>query len=79
MLLTPSPQLDVGVPLRNALPAPLRAWGERLERQAGSEYLITFLDGDTLIGRQTGPGGLFVFWREPDATGGGGTGGQEAG
>ena len=73
------------MPLRNALPPPLRAWGERLERQAGSEYLITFLDKHVLVGRQTGPGGLFVFWRESEGGGGsgaaaeGGNGGGAAG
>ena len=52
------------VPLRRALPKALQPVRDALEREAGSEYLITYLDADTLIGRQTGTGGLFVLTRE---------------
>ena len=56
------------VPLRsNRLAKALQPVTDALEREAGSEYLITFLDGDTLIGRQTGAGGgLFCFFREEE-------------
>ena len=57
-------EAGVTVPLRGALPRALQPVRDALEREAGSEYLITYLDGDTLIGRQTGTGGLFVFFRE---------------
>jgi len=52
------------VPLRdNPLARALQPVRDELERAAGSEYLITYLDADTLVGRQTGTGGLFVFFR----------------
>jgi hypothetical protein len=54
----------VAVPLRdNPLARALQPVRDELERAAGSEYLITYLDADTLVGRQTGTGGLFVFFR----------------
>jgi hypothetical protein len=54
------------IPLRPAsLVRALQPVADAVEREAGSEYLITFLDGDMLIGRQTGAGGgLFAFVRE---------------
>ncbi len=57
-------QFNVRVPLRNALPAPLADVNERVTRRIGSEYLLTYLDDDTLVGRQTGPGGSFIFQRD---------------
>lgn len=58
------PQFKLSVPLRNALPAPLADANERVTRSVGSEYLLTYLDSDTLVGRQTGPGGTFIFSRD---------------
>jgi hypothetical protein len=63
----------LAVPLRsNPLARALQPVRDELEKAAGSEYLITFLDADTLIGRQTGSGGLFVFFRAEEEEGGGG-------
>ena len=45
---------------------------------AGGEYLLSFLDESTLIGRQTaGGGGVFVFARDDDAPVGDGDAGDE--
>ncbi len=34
-----------------------------LERSFGSEYLLTYVDEDMLVGSQTGTGGTFIFNR----------------
>ncbi len=54
-------QLSVAIPLRANLPPALQEQTERLASSVGSEYLLTFLDEDMLVGRQTGPGGVFIF------------------
>ena len=55
------PQLSVAVPLRTNLPTALQEQTDRLASNVGSEYLLTFLDEDMLVGRQTGTGGVFIF------------------
>lgn len=59
-------QFRLAVPLRPELPVALQNVGARLERNFGSDYLLTFLDDEMLIGRQTGSGGSFVFLRDPE-------------
>jgi len=46
------------------VPAALQGVGGGLERNFGSDYLLTFLDDEMLIGRQTAAGGSFIFLRE---------------
>lgn len=60
-LLLAIKEFSFNVPLRRGLPTALQQSAERLAQNAGSEYLLTYLDEDTLIGRQTGTGGTFVF------------------
>ena len=57
-------QFRLVVPLRPELPAALQSIGANLERNFGSDYLLTFMDNEMLIGRQTAAGGSFVFLRE---------------
>ena len=57
-------QFRLAVPLRPEMPAALQGVGASLERNFGSDYLLTFLDDEMLIGRQTAAGGSFVFLRE---------------
>jgi len=57
-------QFRLAVPLRPELPAALQGVGGGLERNFGSDYLLTFLDDEMLIGRQTAAGGSFIFLRE---------------
>jgi len=57
-------QFNFSVPLRRSLPTALQESAERLARGVGSEYLLTYLDEDTLIGRQTGTGGTFIFEKD---------------
>ena len=57
-------QFRLAVPLRPELPAALQGVGANLERNFGSDYLLTFMDEEMLIGRQTAAGGSFVFLRE---------------
>ena len=56
-------EAEVFVPLRAGLPRALNSASSNLERTFGSEYLLTYLDEDTLIGSQTGTGGTFIFER----------------
>ncbi|BDA44276.1 probable plastid-lipid-associated protein 2, chloroplastic [Coccomyxa sp. Obi] len=60
-------EAEVFVPLRTSLPGPFpgpfQSASNSLERSFGSEYLLTYLDDDTLIGSQTGTGGTFIFAR----------------
>lgn len=56
-------QFQVRVPLRTD-----ERSAAAIERNAGNEYLLTYLDAETLIGRQTGSGGTFIFRRAPDTT-----------
>lgn len=60
-------QFRLTVPLRRALPTELQDRAERLSQNVGSEYLLTYLDEDMLIGRQTGSGGTFIFEKETNA------------
>ena len=57
-------QFKLTVPLRRGLPTAMRDRADRLARNVGSEYLLTFLDEEILIGRQTGSGGTFIFERD---------------
>jgi len=60
-------EAEVFIPFRNGLPRIFSSASnnleKNLERQFGSEYLLTYLDEDTLIGSQTGTGGTFIFER----------------
>ena len=56
-------EAEVFLPLRAGLPSVFNRASSNLERSFGSEYLLTFLDEDTLIGSQTGTGGTFIFER----------------
>lgn len=60
-------EAEVFIPFRNGLPRIFNSASTNLEmnleRQFGSEYLLTYLDEDTLIGSQTGTGGTFIFER----------------
>ena len=56
-------EAEVFIPLRAGLPSVFNRASSNLERSFGSEYLLTFLDEDTLIGSQTGTGGTFIFER----------------
>ena len=56
-------EAEVFVPLRAGLPRAFNSASSNLERTFGSEYLLTYLDEDTLIGSQTGTGGAFIFER----------------
>lgn len=56
-------EAELFVPLRAGLPAVFQSASTSLERSFGSEYLLTYLDEDTLIGSQTGTGGIFIFAR----------------
>jgi hypothetical protein len=56
-------EAEVFVPLRVGLPRAYNSASSNLERTFGSEYLLTYLDEDTLIGSQTGTGGTFIFER----------------
>ena len=56
-------QFQVSIPLRSELPA-LREAADRTSRSFGSDYLLSFLDKEMLVGRQTGSGGTFVFVRD---------------
>ena len=58
------PQFRLSVPLRPELPTALQSASASLERNFGSDYLLTFLDDEMLIGRQTAAGGSFIFLRE---------------
>jgi hypothetical protein len=53
-------EAELFVPLR---PRELLAAAPRAQRSFGSEYLLTYLDDDMLIGGQTGTGGTFIFSR----------------
>jgi hypothetical protein len=57
-------EAELFVPLRARLPALFQSASASLERSFGSEYLLSFLDEDTLIGSQTGSGGTFIFLRD---------------
>ncbi|EIE26014.1 hypothetical protein COCSUDRAFT_61007 [Coccomyxa subellipsoidea C-169] len=57
-------EAEVFVPLRARLPALFQSASTSLERNFGSDYLLTYLDDDTLIGSQTGSGGTFIFVRD---------------
>ena len=60
-------EAEVFIPFRNGLPRIFNSASTNLEmnleRQFGSEYLLTYLDENTLIGSQTGTGGTFIFER----------------
>ena len=56
-------QFKLTIPLRRGLPTALQDRADRLARNVGSEYLLTYLDEEILIGRQTGSGGSFIFER----------------
>lgn len=63
------------VPLTGELPsalAPLQRVAGAARRAAGGEYLISYVDDDLLVGRQTGPDGLFVFERVAESVWAGG-------
>jgi hypothetical protein len=63
-LLLAIKEFSVNVPLRRGLPTGLQQNADRLVRNVGSEYLLTYLDDEILIGRQTGTGGTFIFEKE---------------
>ena len=54
-------QFQLRIPLRS----PQRS-SAAIENNVGNEYLLTYLDTDMLIGRQTGSGGSFIFKRAAD-------------
>lgn len=56
-------QFKLRVPLQGQLPTALQDSARGITKNVGAEYLLTYLDDDTLIGRQTGPGGTFIFER----------------
>lgn len=56
-------EAELFIPLRAGLPRAFNNASTALERTLGSEYLLTYLDEDTLIGSQTGTGGVFIFER----------------
>ena len=60
-------EAEVFVPLRRSqlvhVPRVIASTEKSLERSFGSEYLLTYLDEDMLVGSQTGTGGTFIFER----------------
>lgn len=60
-LLLALKEFQIRIPLRSS-----ERSSAAIEGNVGNEFLLTYLDADMLIGRQTGSGGSIIFRRAPD-------------